>query len=285
MKAISEFDLDYVQALRIIMNSMPTRNLRTGKEVRATASLVFQLNPRAVPLMTLRDIKPLWACAEAVWFMGGGHKADFMRGFGFKVWDKFADADGCVNSATGYRWRSHFKVDQLKELVKKLSADPTNRQAILCSWDPLEDNLRPGANVPCVDMWHFHILEGALHLSVLQRSGDMYFGVPHDILGSRIVQELIAAGIGAEVGMMSYSVSNGHLYEDQWQAAEEMISRMEKIINSFQIKKVKLENLELTKDDFVSAMVCDERLPLKLAARIAKQYKPWPSIIGPKLVL
>ena len=285
IRKLSEFDLAYANALHVLLDQAPAVNARTGVKVKAAHGMLFQFAPHVIPLLTLRDIKPLWACAEAVWFMGGGLSAHYMEKFGFKIWEKFADADKFVRSATGYRWRKHFGVDQIKHLIRKLTDDPSSRQGVVSSWDPLEDNLNPGLNVPCVDTWHFHIIDGFLHMSVLQRSGDMYFGVPHDVFGSRIVQELLAAGLGVVPGGVSYLVSNAHLYEDQWQAAEEMLGRAERMARRGDKAKINNINLRLTRDDFMRSMVCDEALPLEIYRKVAEIYDPWPAIAGPKLVL
>lgn len=285
MREPTEFDAIYADALRTILRQPDILNKRTGKRVRALHGMLFQTSPRVIPLVTLRDIKPLWSCAEAVWFMGGRSDTAFMSKFGFKVWEKFADEKGHVDSATGYRWRTNFAVDQLKELIKKLTVDLSNRQAVLTSWDPTKDNLTPGKNVPCVDMWHFHIIAEQLHMSVLQRSGDMYFGVPHDVFGSRLIQELLAAGLGVVPGAISYLVSNAHLYEDQWEPAAEMVNRAQRMIRRGEGPKNMPPHLKLAKDDFVRAMIGDDTLPLDLHKKIAKIYDPWPAISGPKLVL
>lgn len=285
MRHISHFDIAYAHGLRVLLDQPIEPNTRTKRRVKAAHGLLFQFGPDVIPLLTLRDIKPLWACAEAVWFVGGGTNSTFMKKFGFNVWDKFSREDGFVESATGFRWRSAFEVDQLKELISKLSEDPSNRQGILTSWDPKKDNLSPGKNVPCVDMWHFHILAKRLHMSVLQRSGDMYFGVPHDILGSRLVQELLAARLGVRPGAISYLVSNAHLYEDQWPAAEEMLARAEKMMLKAEKINVDHKDLNLTAEDFVRAAICDDVLPLELAKKVNAIYNPWPAITGPKLAL
>lgn len=285
MRKMTAFDIAYADALHVLMAQTPTANARTKKKVRAAHGLLFQFSPGMMPFLTLRDIKPLWACAEAVWFLAGGETTFYMEKFGFNVWKKFADDQGFVNSATGYRWRRAFGVDQVRELMHKLTKDPTSRQGVLSSWDPKEDNLNPGKNVPCVDMWHFHILEKQLHMSVLQRSGDMYFGVPHDVLGSHIVQQLLAAGLGVKPGAMSYLVSNAHLYEDQWAAAEEMMARAERM-NRWGEGLAKMpESLGFDKNDFLNAMLGDYKLPIEMDRRIEKFYLPWPTIEGPKLVL
>ena len=251
-------------------------------KVRAIHGATFSLTPGHIPLLTLRDIKPLWTCAEVVWFLSGGLEPEFMEQFGFKVWSKFAK-DGKVMSATGFRWRTGFDgIDQLGALIEKLKADPSNRQGVLLSWDPRRDTLHPGPNAPCVMIWHVHAIQGQLHMSVLQRSADMYFGLPHDILGSRLIQELLAAHLGMQVGGLMYAVSNAHLYEDQWEAAEEMIARVE---SSSYDPSTCGPDFGVTALDAERALRGDVETVFNLHDKVKALYNPWPPITGPKLVL
>jgi thymidylate synthase len=279
MRGLNEFDIAYSRALRTILDKPPALNQRTGKKCRAIHGLHFHLHD--TPLLTLRDIKPLWACAEAVWFLSGSDDASWMASFGFRTWEKFADGDGRVRSATGWRWRAAFNVDQVGNILSKLSADPSNRQAVLLSWDPALDAERPGPNAPCVMVWHVHLLDGRLHMSVLQRSGDMYFGVPHDVFGSRLVQELLAAGLGAAPGELSYLVSNAHLYEDQWGPAEEMLARADESNGAVGLPV----DLDLSRKHLDRALSGDKFLVWEMSDTIRRAYDPWPAIAGPRLVL
>lgn len=293
MTTLNQFDMNYATALNLILDQAPSRNERTGKSVRAKAGMLFNVAPGQVPLLSLRDIKPMWTCAEAVWFMSGSSDAKWMAEFGFNTWNKFADAEGKVHSATGFRWRGNFEsakgtVDQLKNVVDKLQKDPSNRQAVLLSWDPTLDAVNPGPNAPCVMIWHFHIVGDFLHCSVLQRSADMYFGLPHDILGTHIVQALIAAKLRVKTGGLSYLVSNAHLYEDQWQAAETMLGRVRELGETYLLDPLwskDRHNLKLTPVDFERAEYGNASLVHDLHRMLMQNYEPMPAISGPKLVL
>lgn len=281
------FDLAYADCLSEIMNTAPTTNTRTGKRVRARPGIALHLSPAQLPLLNLRDIKPYWTCAEVVWFLSGSKDAAWMSSFGFNVWDKFADPEGRVWSATGYRWREHFGVDQVKEIVNKLVADPSSRQCVLLSWDPASDLVNPGPNAPCLVTWHLQVLNGELFMTVMQRSADMFFGLPHDILGMKLVQTLIAARLGVRSGGMLYVVCNAHLYEDQWDAAEQMMARAQELkpSNCKGVWDPELWEPDITADHFARAMVGDKSLVEDLKYIVLKDYNPWPPIAGPKLVL
>jgi thymidylate synthase len=273
------FDSRYASCLSRIMEASPERNNRTGRWVRAVNALYFHTMSFQFPLLHLRDISPMWSCAEAVWFLSGEKSTGLMKKYGFGTWDKFAGPDGTVESATGYRWRNAHGTDQIKELVKKLEADPTSRQAVLVSWLPSTDLVRPGPNAPCIVTWHFHIMDGQLHMNVLQRSADMYFGFPHDILGFRIVQEILSARLGTRPGEIGYLISNAHLYEDQWEPAHQMIARA---MGPGGIEAGDFK-LKLPWDALDWAMAGIESLPQTLYEQIKGWYQPWPPIQGPKL--
>lgn len=275
--SVSQFDRDYASVLAKILRAEPMVNARTGKRVKAIHGVHFRTSE--FPILHLRDIRPLWSCVEAVWFLSGQCSVGFMRRFGFNNWDAFTDEDGNVLSATGHRWRKAFDVDQISVLMDKLENDPTSRQGVMISWVPQVDLVNPGPNAPCIIAWHVEILDRRLHMSVMQRSADMFFGLPHDILGFRIVQELMAGALGVKPGVMSYHVSNAHLYEDQWYPGLVMISRAARDYNSpadFSFRTGKAEWNE--------ALSGDIGLPALLHRRLLSWYSPWPAIRGPRLV-
>lgn len=277
MQTKTSFDSYYAMILKRALDAPQAYNNRTQQMVKAVDGVFLRLS--SIPLLQLRDMKPLWTCAEAVWFMAGRSDTGFMHHFGFKNWDAFADNTGVVRSATGYRWRHHYTIDQLNEGLHKLRKDRSNRQAVLMSWDPYDDST-PGPNVPCLVTWHMHIIDGQLHMSVMQRSGDLYFGVPHDILGAWIIMEMCAASVQAKPGNLSYMVSNAHLYADQFDAAQQMIDRE----NEAEHKATYPPTLGITQDDTVRAMNSDKALVIELHQKILAMYKPFPPIAGPRLV-
>lgn len=279
MSAKNSFDTQYSFALQRILAVRPMKNRRTGKNVKAIDGLFFRTGE--IPILNLRDIKPLWTAAESVWFLGGRSDVKFMRDFGFKNWDAFTDKAGkMILSATGYRWRFAHGVDQLQAVIDKLNGDLSSRQAVLISWSPAEDLLKPGPNVPCLIAWHLHYINGQLHMTVMQRSADMYFGFPHDILGARIVQEVIAAAVEVPPGNLAYAISNGHLYEDQWDTAKDMIAREE---TCTEVAKYP-ESFKMTQEMVKGALAGNPDTVKLIMKRVDDFYRPFPPLSGPKLV-
>lgn len=278
MNKINKFDQSYSDLLARVLHAPVELNARTGKRVRAVDGVLIKCDE--LPLLTLRDIKPLWTCAETVWFMSGGRDVKFMQQFGFRNWDGFADVDGQVQSATGYRWRVASGVDQLASVVQKLAQDPSTRQAVMSAWVPALDLVNPGPNAPCLLTWHLHCIGERLHMSVMQRSCDLYFGLPHDILGMRLIQELVAAAIGRRPGPLSYFISNAHLYEDQWEPALAMLGRAE---HAMEIALYP-DQLYVTKGMYQAAVEGDPEVVMQLHRPIQTFYRPFPALSGPRLV-
>ena len=275
------FDMKYTYILKHVLSMESYRNVRTGKNVKAVPTVYLEIYKDSFPALTLRDIKPLWSFAEAVWFTSGSSNLDFMHKFKFNTWDKFSDPDGKVRSATGYRWRHMFGIDQLANVVMALDQDRSTRRAVLNNWSPYVDLAHAGKNVPCIVSVHLHILNEALHMSVFQRSADLFFGFPHDILGMRIIQELVAARLEVRIGTLGYFISNAHLYEDQWDAASEMITRG----MALNVDHTEIFNLNLKKEHYYRAFAGDSTLVTELYDYFKKWYKPLAEIKGPRIVV
>jgi len=223
---LTEFDLAYADAARSVLAAKPERDLRTGKWKHAWHGAHFY--QQNVPLLTLRDINIKWFCAESVWFMSG-QGPEFMASFGFKNWDKFMDDDGLLPFSTGHRWAEG---DQLLRAVKMLEDDKTAQRCVLNAWDSWADLLpadhpRRQANAPCIPMVHFTVIRGRLHISAFQRSCDMLYGFPHDIAGMAIIRDIVASRLRIPPGSISWHVSNLHFYDDEVDAAETMMTRLD----------------------------------------------------------
>jgi thymidylate synthase len=83
--------------------------------------------------------------------------------------------------------------------------------------DLLEDD---GVDIPCTTTMQFHRRDDILHMSVTMRSNDAYLGLPHDVFCFTMLQELVAAELGLELGEYIHMVGSMHLYDrDQEKAA------------------------------------------------------------------
>lgn len=278
---MTKFDELYQGLLRRIMDEgVREVNARTGHEVCAVPGVHFSIDieKEGFPMLTLRKIPVKMFVAEQIWFISGARKpADFLRNF-TKIWDGFTNPADVVTVAYGYRWRKHFSRDQLGLLIQLLKKDPSSRHGVVVTWDPASDGLggTKKANVPCPYSFTVNIIGGRLHLHNMVRSNDMVLGFPADVAGFALLQVILAQKLGVGVGVYSHSISNAHVYDNQYEAVKEMLSRTN---DHAPIR------ITLPKNTFDRAERKDIKLVEEIAAPIMEQYHPRPAIGGLQIVL
>ena len=276
-----EYDKKYQTLLKkILKQGIEEYSERTKHETKALPGETIDLDAGAsFPILTLRRIPIRLFIAEQVWYLTGSRRPeDFLAQF-TKIWDDFKEINGVVTAAYGYRWRHFFGRDQIKSLLTLLTKEPSSRHGVVVTWDPGSDGLNPyrkRKNVPCPYTFTVNIIGGKLHLHNIVRSNDMILGFPHDVGGFAFIQYLLAAKLGVGVGKYTHSISNAHLYDNQYQAAKKLTVRK----NSHPPIKLKLEQRDLDR-----AMKGDKRLVLDVVEQLESQYHPMAPIKGLQIVL
>lgn len=278
---MTKFDGIYQTLVRQIMTEgMAEVNRRTGHETRAVPGAHFSLDIEkdGFPLLTLRKIPIQMFVAEQLWFISGGRKPeDFLREF-TKIWDDFTNPGDVVTVAYGYRWRKHFGRDQLGLLITLLEKDPSSRHGVVLAWDPAGDGLGGAVkkNVPCPYTFTVNIIGGRLNMHNIIRSNDVILGTPSDVAGFALLQCILAQRLKVAPGIYSHSISNAHIYDTHYFAAEEILRRD----NAY--KKIALA---LPPKTFERAERKDKKLVCEIVENLQKQYHPLDHIKGIKIVL
>jgi thymidylate synthase len=276
---LTEFDAAYRALIRRIMTEgVEERNARTGHATRALPGLTIEVEA-GFPLLTLRRIPLKVFIAEQVWFLTGSRRPEESLHQFTKIWDDFTNLNGVIPTAYGYRWRRHFGRDQIAELVALLERDPSSRQGVVVAWDAGSDGLdarRTRKNVPCPYTFTVNIIGGALHLHNMVRSNDMLLGCPHDAAGFALLQRMLAARLGVGVGKYTHSISNAHVYDIHYEAAQALVER------DHEHPEIALE---LAPDALERAEKGDFSLVEEIEAQLAAQYHPLSALPGLKIVL
>ena len=225
---MSKFDNDYKVLLADILNQPPELNKRTGHAVRAIAGATIEvdLEEDGFPLLSLRKL-PWSFVPEVMWMLSGSRTLSWLSGH-TKIWDSFVEEDGTIAAAYGHRMRHTFGVDQISEVLRKLSEDPSNRHGVVQIWDAADDLTIPKKNVPCPVMFTVNVIRGRLNLHLVIRSNDMVLGHPTDVAGFALITHLIANKLNLMPGKFTVSISNAHIYENQVEVAKELLSRESK---------------------------------------------------------
>ena len=144
------------------------------------------------------------------------------------------------------------EVDQLKQLIEGIKADPYGRRHILSAWNPGE--LDQMALPPCHCFAQFYVADGKLSCQMYQRSCDMFLGVPFNIASYSLLTHMIAHVCDMGVGEFVHVLGDAHIYLDHVEQVKEQLSREPlplpqlwlnpdiKDITRFTMADIKLEN-------------------------------------------
>ncbi len=268
---MTEYDIQYKNILKDIMaNGYLHYDKLHDIHIKALPGVTMEidLSKDGFPLSTLRKLPIKGWVAEQIWFLMGEKNPDIFLGDFTKIWHDFLEADGMIASAYGNRWRHHFGRDQIGDMIKLLTKSPHSRHAVIIAWDPEDDGLGSGTpkkNVPCPYSFTINILGGHLHLHNIIRSQDMLLGNPYDTAGFALLLIILAQKLGYKPGKLTISMSNAHIYENQFSAVEELLSRENDHAPI---------NFELPENSFDRAEKGDKELVNEIFKLISTQYHP-----------
>ena len=115
------------------------------------------------------------------------------------------------------------EVDQLKNLIEGIRADPYGRRHILTAWNPGE--LEAMALPPCHCFAQFYVADGKLSCQMYQRSCDMFLGVPFNIASYSLLTHMVAQVCGLQVGEFVHVLGDAHIYLDHIEQVNEQLKR------------------------------------------------------------
>lgn len=135
----------------------------------------------------------------------------------------------------GYQWRNFNgqNFDQLKSIVDKLKTNPYDRRMVCSAWNPLQMEIM--ALPPCHYCWTVVVYEKQLNLCWKQRSCDLIFGVPNNIVSYATLLLLLCKESGLEPGELVGVLEDCHIYKNQLPGANALLSREEKCLPKLEI--------------------------------------------------
>lgn len=157
-------ELQYLNLIQNVLDTGESRPDRTGTgtiSLFAPPSLRFSLANSTLPLLTTKRTFLRGIIEELLWFVKGQTDSTLLSKKGVKIWDgngskEFLEKRGLghrragdLGPVYGFQWR-HFGadyidadtdysgkgVDQLREVIRKIKEDPTDRRIIMSAWNP-----------------------------------------------------------------------------------------------------------------------------------------------------
>jgi thymidylate synthase len=161
-------------------------------------------------------LNPAFGLAEIIWIMNGSNEAEIVN-YWNPALPKYAGYTNRYHGAYGYRLRNHFHFDQLEKAYYSLQKNGYSRQVVLQIWDPNADFPNQDGNpvaddIPCNLSSLLKIRKNKLEWMQINRSNDIYRGLPYNLIQFTTLQELMASWLGIEIGSYNHLSDSLHLY-------------------------------------------------------------------------
>ena len=188
----------------------------------------YDLSKGDFPITTLRPIPIKSAIKEIFWIYQDQTNDLSILNDKYKVtyWNDWEVGNtGTIGQRYGAVVKKH---DIINKILKQLEENPWNRRNVISLWDYEAFEASEGL-LPCAFQTMFDVrrVDGQIYLdaTLTQRSNDML--VAHHINAMQYValQMMIAKHFGWKVGKFFYFVNNLHIYDNQFDNAEELLRR------------------------------------------------------------
>ena len=188
----------------------------------------YDLSKGEFPITTLRPIAIKSAIKEVLWiYQDQSNSLEVLNDkYNVHYWNDWEVGEsGTIGQRYGAVVKKH---DIIGKILKQLEANPWNRRNIISLWDYEAFEETEGL-LPCAFQTMFDVrrVDGDIYLdaTLTQRSNDML--VAHHINAMQYValQMMIAKHFGWKVGKFFYFVNNLHIYDNQFEQANELLRR------------------------------------------------------------
>lgn len=188
----------------------------------------YDLSKDEFPITTLRPIAIKSAIKEVLWiYQDQSNSLELLNNkYNVHYWNDWEVGDtGTIGQRYGAVVKKH---DIIHKILQQLEANPWNRRNIISLWD-YEAFEESDGLLPCAFQTMFDVrrVDGEIYLdaTLTQRSNDML--VAHHINAMQYValQMMIAKHFGWKVGKFFYFINNLHIYDNQFEQANELLRR------------------------------------------------------------
>ena len=236
---MNEVDKQYLALLADILENGVNKNDRTGTGTIAVfdRTMRFDLG-KGFPIITTKKIHFKSVVHELIWFLSGSSNIEYLKENGVHIWDEWADEEGELGPVYGVQWRKWGEmyvhrleggcykiegIDQLAEVIEEIKINPNSRRLIVSAWDASKIDVM--ALPPCHFTFIFNVMKGKLNCSLIQRSCDLFLGVPFNISSYSLLTHMVAQVVDLEPGEFVWHGIDVHIYNNHFEQVAEQLRR------------------------------------------------------------
>jgi thymidylate synthase len=239
--------------MQILSEGVPSED-RTGTGTICCFGMQMRHDlSKGFPLVTTKKLHLRSIIHELLWFLSGDTNIGYLKENGVSIWDEWADADGNLGPVYGAQWRQWLvrgahHIDQISNLLEAIRETPDSRRLIVTAWNPAE--IDQMALPPCHTMWQVRILDGKLNLSLYQRSGDFFLGIPFNIASYALLTHMLAHVTGYEPGEFVHNIGDAHIYKNHLEQVKLQLSRTPRPLPRLVLKRNVKSLFDFKYEDF-----------------------------------
>lgn len=209
------FEIQYKDLIKKILNYGIEKNDRTGTGTLSLFSEQIKIDiSEKFPILTGKKIFEKTFKTEFEWFINGETNIKRFKDNNVNIWDNWADKDGNLGPVYGYQMKNFngSGIDQLNNVINSIITDKNGRRHIITLWNPQQTDEM--ALPPCYLYFQFYVNNNELNMHVVQRSGDVFIGVPYDICLFSMLLMYVAEKTGLKQKYISYNIVDAHIYKN-----------------------------------------------------------------------
>ncbi|PIZ04393.1 MAG: thymidylate synthase [Gammaproteobacteria bacterium CG_4_10_14_0_8_um_filter_38_16] len=244
----------YLALLQKVFDTGVITTDRTGVGTKRIFSYEMRFDlSQGFPLLTTKKLHTKSIVYELLWFLNGDTNIQYLNDHGVSIWNEWADEKGDLGPVYGKQWRrwetkEGSTIDQMSDLISRIKKDPTSRRLIISAWNVGEVNQM--ALPPCHCLFQFFVSENKLSCKLIQRSADVFLGVPFNIASYALLTHMIAQQCDLEVGEFIWSGGDCHLYLNHLDQAKMQLERTPGKLPTLHIKRKPNSLYDYQFDDF-----------------------------------
>jgi len=229
MNELKHPEYQYLDLIKLILTDGNQKSDRTGTGTKSVFSheMRFDLT-RGFPLLTTKKLHIKSIVYELLWFLSGDTNVKYLQENGVRIWNEWADEEGDLGPIYGKQWRAWETkdgrvIDQISSLITRLKDSPDSRRHIVSAWNV--GDIESMALPPCHLLFQFYVANGHLSCKLIQRSADVFLGVPFNIASYALLTHVVAQQCDLAVGEFIWSGGDCHIYTNHFEQVEEQLKR------------------------------------------------------------
>lgn len=245
---------EYLVLLKKVYDTGVITQDRTGVGTKRIFSheMRFDLS-QGFPLLTTKKLHTKSIVYELLWFLNGDTNVQYLNDHGVSIWNEWADEKGDLGPVYGKQWRRWETkegkiIDQMSELISRIKKDPASRRLIISAWNVGE--LDQMALPPCHCLFQFFVSQKKLSCKLIQRSADVFLGVPFNIASYALLTHMVAQQCDLNVGEFIWSGGDCHLYLNHEAQAQLQLTRTPSKLPTLMIKRKPTSLFDYQFEDF-----------------------------------